>query len=348
MKRVVLMVVLLTAVSLVTRVETTIAKTSVSSVLEEAAERGAEETVGFDSKVEEVLQEVAPVKESEKEQEEAKVKKKKRKIKRTPILQSSNYAMYDRLSWGNTLFINLGNSYYFDTTEADGVIASGIEVVTQPPLSSCSYQAPYVYCSTVKPFGGKFRIKVNYPDRDSAWMDFVVNAIDGVEMQFTMLQSMTPARFVDGSYRIHGNLSVVSNPVYYGDFWASGLDNAFKKEGLFQQVSVHDKNLGTETFVPLAESQDASEYCEVGITSKISVIVRPNSQDTFLQGAQCYVSKKKLVKSFTYKPGMQSFEIEWKKPGKCKVVILYGKTTLKYKFKIVNREKQEPWPTGVW
>ena len=39
-----------------------------------------------------------------------------------------------------------------------------------------------------------------------------------------------------------------------------------------------------------------------------------------------------------------SFEIEWKKPGKCKVVVMYGRTTLKYKFKIVNREKQEPWP----
>lgn len=286
--------------------------------------------------------------EAAREQEEAKVKKKKKKLGRTEILQSSGYARYNRLSWGHTLFINLGNSYYFDTTEIDGTIASDIEIVKQPPASSCSYAAPYVYCSTVEPFAGKFRIKVNYPDRDSAWMDLVVNPIDTVEMQFTMLQSMDPARFVDGSYRIHGNLSVVSNPSYYSDFWDSGLDQAFRNDGLFQQVTVHDKNLGTETFIPLPEEQDSSEFCEVGITSKISVIVRPGVQDPFIQGAQCYVSKKKLVKSFTYQAGMPSFEIEWKKAGKCKIVIMYGKTILKYKFKIVNREKQEPWPTGVW
>lgn len=287
-------------------------------------------------------------KKEEEKKEEEKVKKKKKKIRRTVILQSSSYARYDRLSWGHTLFINLGDSYYFNTTEIDGVAASGIEVVEQPIASNCSYQAPYVFCSTTKPFAGKFRIKVNYPDRDSAWMDLVVQAADTVEMQFTMLQSMEPGKFSDGSYRIHGNLSVVSNPAYYGDFWSSGLDQAFGKEGLFYSVRTHYNSLGTETFVPLPESQDPSEYCEVGITSKISVIVRPGMQDTFLQGARCYVSKKKLVKSFTYQPGMPSFEIEWKKPGKCKVVVMYGRTTLKYKFKIVNREKQDPWPTGVW
>ena len=45
MKRVIAMA-LVVAVSLVTRVETMIAETYVSSVLEEAAERSAEETVG--------------------------------------------------------------------------------------------------------------------------------------------------------------------------------------------------------------------------------------------------------------------------------------------------------------
>lgn len=271
-----------------------------------------------------------------------KAKVKKRKIKRTKILTASGYAQYNRLPWGHTSYVNTGGTYFWDTSKIDGDAGVSISVIKNTVVGgTISWQSPYVVTSSTM-FGGRMLVQVTFASGDVEYMDLIVSDPESGEptMEFTILQRLKPAAFMDGAYQDASTQWCSFKPSYFSDYVSSGKG--------FSVVKIFDTDQATETWQPIPEELDPSEFCEVGIDTRISVIPKGQGYDTFLQGAQCYVSKKRIVQSFSYRAGSPSFDITWKKPGKCKIVIMYGDKIRKFKFKVIDKVKNDPWPISSW
>lgn len=255
-----------------------------------------------------------------------KKKKKKSRIKRTKILKMSDYAEYNRLPDAHTLFINNGYPYYFNTTKVTGEFASSIDVLYNSVLYGEAYlQGPKLTITSSFMFGGRMRIRVNYPVSECEYVELHLGHKDLTPMmEFTLLQ--------------HREVLAVDPGLSYDD----------AEEGAYRGLPVYaDPNTRIDTYIP-----EEGDVMVIGVNSQLSIIPFWGDFDTFAQNTECYFSRKKYVKSFTYVPGTPSFELRFKKPGKGYVVLTYFfpkadggwvTETHKYKFIIVAGDKNDPY-----
>ncbi len=272
---------------------------------------------------------IATVKEDSSSTTTSVKKKKKNKIKRTKILKASDYAVYDRLPDGHTLFINNGYPYYFDTTKITGEIARSITILYNSVLyGDATLSGKYLLITSGFMFGGRMRIQVNYATSECKFVELRLGHKDLTPMmEFTMLK--------------HRDVLCLDPNLSYDD----------ASDGSYTGLPVYaDPDTRIDTYIP-----NESDVMEISVDTQLSIIPFFGDFDTFAQNTECYFSRKKYVKSFDYKPGTPSFELRFKKKGKGYVVLTYFfpkagggwvTETHKYKFIIIDEHKETPYIGG--